>query len=317
MRSFCIAVILLCAGAAGIRAQDGPGTTAAAVLQLVPGGRAAALSGAYASATGDADVLFYNPGGLASVNAAAAVSYQRHVEDIGVASFAGAYRFGSVVVAAGAVVLDYGEIEELVGDPDFGGQVGTPTGRMLGASETAARAAAAVPLMQGKLRVGAGAGYVVENLAEARRSTVFFDAGAQYDAHPNAKVGASIRNIGGSMSGAGLLDADLPAEARIGATVALPLRRGFAASAAADVVARLGEGSTGLVGGVEAAWRPESDPRLGAMARIGYNGAAGEAGLGRLQLGGGLAYGGIALDYVYQSYDWFGSLHRIGVRWSR
>lgn len=298
-------------------AQDGAGTTAAAVLQLLPGGRAAALSGAYVSSTADADVLFYNPAGIGALDAAAAVSYQRHVEDIGVASGAGAYRVGRVVIGAGAVFLDYGEIDELIGDPDFGGQVGQPTGRTLGASEVAARLAAALPLMDGRFRVGAGAGYVSESFAEARRSTVFFDAGAQYAVRPDITLGGSLRNIGGALSGAGLIEADLPSEARVGGTLDLPVSRGLTATVAADVVARLGEGGAGAVGGLEAAYRPEPDGRLAAMARVGYNGAAGEAGLGRLQLGGGLVYGGLALDYVYQNYDWFGSLHRFGIRWVR
>ena len=69
-------------GARNLAAQDGPGTTGAVVLQLLAGSRAAALSGAYVAATGDADVLFYNPAGIGSLSAGASLSYQRHVEDM-------------------------------------------------------------------------------------------------------------------------------------------------------------------------------------------------------------------------------------------
>jgi hypothetical protein len=34
-------------------------------------------------------------------------------------------------------------------------------------------------------------------------------------------------------------------------------------------------------------------------------------------VGAGLSLGDFALDYAYQNYDLFGSLHRFGVRWAR
>jgi filamentous hemagglutinin family protein len=298
------------------QAQDGAGSTGATVLQLLAGGRASALSGAYTAATGDADVLFYNPAGIASVRAAAGLSYQRHVEDIGVATASGVLRFGRIVLGASAIFLDYGDVAELTPDPAFGGQTGLPTGRNVSASELAGRLAAAVPLMGGRLRVGAAVGLVSVDLAGVSRSTPMFDAGAQYSL-PLLTVGASIRNAGGSLSGEDLAEVDLPTEARIGAMLSFTGASGIGAAVSADVVSELNEGGTGVVAGIEAGLIPSASTRIGAVGRVGYNATSGDDGLGSLQLGAGLSMGSFALDYAYQSYDFFGSLHRFGVRWSR
>ena len=302
--------------AAPASAQDGAGSAGAAVLQMLAGGRAAALSGAYTAAAGDADVLFYNPAGIAGLTAAAAFSYQRHVEDIGLASAAGAFQLGRVVVGVSALFLDYGDIDELIPDPAFGGQTGMPTGNTVGASEIAARVAAALPLMDGRLAVGAAAGLVSVDLAGESRSAPALDLGARY-AVPFGTVGASIRNIGGSLSGSGLADAPLPTQLRLGGAFELLGESGLGATVAADLVAELEEGGAGVVAGVEAGLLPSGTSRIGAVGRVGFNGAAGDDGLGTLQLGGGLSLGGFAVDYAYQNYDFFGSLHRVGIRWSR
>ena len=301
---------------AGRAQAQGAGASGATVLQLLAGSRAAALSGAYAAATTDADVLFYNPAGIAGLTAAAGASYQRHVEDIGVATASGAIRAGRLVFGASAVFLDYGSIDELVPDPDFGGQTGVATGNTVGASEMAARIAAALPLMDGRLHVGAAAGFVSTSIADASRGTAVLDIGAQY-LLSQVTLGAALRNIGGSLSGGGLADAPMPTEVRFGAMVQLVRPAGVGAIASADLVHGLNEGVTGVVAGVEAGLLPRSASDVGAVARLGYNGGTGSDGQGAIQFGGGLSLGGIAIDYAYQNYDLFGSLHRFGVRWTR
>jgi hypothetical protein len=311
-----LAVAAYLLGPARAAAQSGAGTTGATVLQLLSGSRAAALSGAYTAARYDADVLFYNPAGIASLNAGAALSYQRHVEDIGVASGAGVLRVGGIVLGAGVTFLDVGEIEEIRPDPAFGGQTGLPTGNTVTASETAGRVAAALDLMDERFQVGASLGLVSVNLAGVSRSTPMFDVGAQF-VMPSVTLGASLRNAGGTLSGEDLADAELPTEARLGAAVQMTRPSGFGATLVADLIAGLRDSSTGLVAGVEAGLLPASNGRIGAVGRFGYNGAAGDDGLGTLQLGAGVTLGNFAVDYAYQSYDNFGSLHRFGVRWAR
>jgi hypothetical protein len=303
-------------GAAPARAQDGAGSTGAAVLQLLAGGRAAAFSGAYSAATNDADVVFYNPAGIAGLLAGAGFSYQRQVLDIGLASASGAYGFGRFVLGAGAVFLDYGDVDEMVPDPVFGGQTGTATGNTVGASEIGARVVGAGSLMDGRLNIGAAVGIVSTDLAGASRSAPFVDAGVQY-ALPRITLAASVRNIGGAMSGGGLADAELPSEARLGAMFELASPNGFGAVLAADLVSELNAGTTGVVAGVEAGLLPGLASRVGAVGRVGWAANAGDEAQGALQLGAGLSLGPVAVDYAYQNYDLFGALHRFGVRWSR
>jgi hypothetical protein len=314
----CIAACAALLAAAPAHAQDGAGSAGAAVLQMLAGGRAAGLSGAYTAATGDADVLFYNPAGIASLGAGAALSYQRHVEDIGLASGAGAFRIGRFNVGISAIFLDYGSIDVIVPDPAFGNQTGMPdpSGATASASEVAARLSAATLLLDDRLSVGASAGMVSVELAGLGRSTPMFDLGAQY-ALPFGTVGASLRNLGGDLSGEDLADASLPSQLRVGGAFAVHGPSGIGALVTADLVAELAEGSTGFVAGLEAGLMPRLAGDLTAVGRVGFNGAAGDDGLGTLQLGGGIALGGFAVDYAYQNYDFFGTLHRVGVRWSR
>lgn len=296
--------------------QDGAGTTGAAVLQIPAGSRAAALSGAYTAATGDADVVFYNPAGIAGLSAAAALSYQRHVEDIGVGTAAVAYRLGRIVVGLGFAFVDVGDVPECVPDPAFGGQTCQLTGNSVSASETTGRVAAALSLMQDRLQLGAGVGLISVDLVDVTRRTALFDVGAQY-ALRAVTIGASLRNAGGALRGNDLADAPLPTEARLGATVNLTRPSGLGATAAADLIAALGEGGAGIAVGIEAGLLPAGTGQLGAVGRFGYNGTAGDGGLGALQLGAGVSIGNFAVDYVYQNYDLLGSLHRFGVRWAR
>jgi hypothetical protein len=304
-------------GASGsVRAQEGAGVTGAVVLQLPAGGRAAALSGAYVGASGDADAIFYNPAGMHGFDAAASLSYQRHVADVGAASLGGAARIGSVVLGLGVAFLDFGDIAVVEPDPAYGGQTGIETGDEVGASELAIRLAAAVPLLDDRLSVGAAAGIVTVDLAEARRTAGVFDVGQQY-ALPWATIGGALRNLGGTMSGSGLADAPLPTEARLGAATSWQREDGWGGSVNADVVAYLEEDRTGLLLGLEGGLLSSAASPISAVARLGFDAASGEDALGSLRLGAGIGLGDVALDYAYQDFEAFGAVHRIGLRWAR
>lgn len=311
-RALLLAAVLTAIPCMRVAAQ-GAGSTGATVLQLLAGGRASALSGAYTGATDDSDVLFYNPAGIAQLAGAAALSYQKHVQDIGVATGSGAFRLGRIVLGASAIFLDYGDITEYVPDPDFGGQTGMPTGNTVSASEVAARLSAAMPLLDDRLNVGASLGYVSIDLAGTGFGTPFVDVGAQYSL-PLVTLGASIRHLGGSLSADGI-ESELPAEARVGAMLKWEAPTGLGAIASADFVAELNSETSGLVAGLEAGLLPGGAGRIGAVGRVGYNAGTGDAGQGALLFGGGLSLGPLSVDYAYQSYELFGTLHRVGVRW--
>lgn len=305
------------------RAQDGVGSTGAQVLQLVAGARAASLSGAYTAAWTDSDVLFYNPAGTAALGAAASLAYQRHTaQGITFGSASGVYEIAGFAVGAGVAFLDAGEVAVIVPDPDFGGERGEETGETASAGESAVRLSAGKRLLDGRFRVGAAAGFVSSALADVTRGSVIFDAGAQYDAMPNVAVGASLRNLGPRLSGEeeDVGGAPLPSEARFGATAQFYGADGMGAVVAADVISRLNEGTTSLVAGIEAGLMPTDADRLSAVARAGYDldDLDDEDGpLGAFRLGAGISLGSIAVDYTFRQFEYFGAVHRFGLRWRR
>lgn len=295
-------------------AQQGAGSAGGVVLQMPAGSRAASLSGAYTAVTGDADVLFYNPAGLSSFQAGAGVSFEPLVEGISFGSAAGAFRLGKLALGAGISYLDGGSVDVTTPDPLFGGQRGTTTGQTASASMSAARFAAALPLMDGRLRVGAAAGFVSQSIAGASSGAPLFDLGAQFGLMPSLTAGASLRNVGGSLSGDST-SAPLPAEARVGLAYTRATHTGLGLAVSADFVAGLKEHTSGIVGGVEAGLMPAGSRRFGAVARVGFSGDQGSNGLAPLQVGGGLSLGAFALDYTFQDLNYFGAVHRIGLRW--
>lgn len=297
-------------------AQDGVGTAGAQVLQLPAGSRAPALAGAYTAYADDADLLFYNPAGTATLDGAVSIAYQSYFEDIVAGSGAAAWRFGRFVVGAGLLFLDAGDIEEVVPDPDYGGQRGIATGEVVKASETAARIAGAMTLLDERLRLGAAAGFVSSDLADVSRSAPFIDLGAQYVIDP-ATIGVALRHLGGSMANDVNGDASLPAEARFGVATAPMTMAGVGVSVAADAVYRLEEGTTGLATGLEAGLMPTPELPIMAVARLGFTLEDAEETLAPLRFGAGVMVSGIAVDYTFQSYDLLGAVHRIGVRWVR
>src|SRR5262245_43706333 len=242
---------------------QGAGAAGGQVLQFVAGARAAGFSGAYTAAHGDADALFYNPAGIAALMRGAALSYETYVEDIGLASFGGAYTAGRFSFGLGGLYLDAGEIDVCAPDPDFGGNRCLPTGGRVSASEAVARLSLARPIGE-SLRLGMSAGLVSVSLAEEARSTPVFDLGAQYDLS-SVTLGAALRNVGGSLSSDSLADAELPTELRLGAAFHFLRPSGIAVNVHTDVVARVRDGSAGLLIGGEAGWLPGAQRAVGAV----------------------------------------------------
>ena len=293
---------------------QGAGAAGAQILQFSAGSRAAAFSGAYAASSSDADVLFYNPAGVASLRKAGALSFETMVQGVTLSSLAGALRVGPLTVGLSGMFLDAGKVIELVPDPSFGGNTGMPTGKSASSTESVARVTVALPIHD-RLRLGASGGIISSSLADQSASTAVFDVGVQYELSAFT-LGAALRNAGGSLSASDLRDADMPTEARVGAALQLARADGLGLNVHSDIIARLQESSTGILLGAEAGYLPGGAHALSAVARVGVSPTEGDGALGVLKLGAGITLARLGIDYTYQSFDLLGSVHRFGVRWS-
>lgn len=297
-------------------AQTGEaGTTGAVILELPAGSRATGLAGAFTAGSG-VDALFYNPAGAGGVSAGFGAAYQSYVADVTLGSAAGAFRIGRVTLGGSILYLDAGEVDVLEPDPAFGGQRGRPTGATASAGETALRVSAATALLDEQLRIGASAGYVSSDIAGSTGNAPFVDVGMQY-AVRWLTLGIGARNLGGELDYGDGAGAPLPSELRVGGAVTLPVGFMLDASAGADVITRLeGEGSAFALGG-ELGLRPGQAP-ITAAARAGYTTITGDSGLGgELHLGASVGTSGWSVDYTFQELDFFGTVHRFGVRYGR
>ncbi len=298
--------------AAPLHAQDNAGTTGAQVLQFLPGSRAASMSGAYTAVAGDADALFYNPAGIASLRRAATLSYESYVADVAFGSLGVATRLSRFTIGASVAFLNAGDIRVVAPDPEFGGNTGVETGETASASESALRLVGALPLLDGRLRAGVALGFVATALAEQHQTAPIADLGAQYDIGP-ATLGVSLRNMGADLSG----DAEdkLPTEARIGASINAIRAGAGVVSASAELISRLGEGSLTFAGGVEAGL-PGTDARpFALLARVGFDAESNQ--LGALRAGASLGFRDVTFDYTIQQLEFFGTVHRFGLRINR
>lgn len=304
-------LLILLFAAAPLQAQGTAGATGAQVLQFLPGSRAASMSGAYTAITGDADAVFYNPAGLAPLRRAATIAYESYVADVAYGSLGLATRWSSFTIGASVAFLNAGDIREVVPDPEFGGNTGIETGQTVSASESALRLVAALPMLDGRLRAGAAIGFVATALAEQRQTAPMADLGAQYDVG-TITIGLALRNLGADLAG----DARdrLPTEARLGAATQL-VRSGGVLSVSAEMISRLGEGSTTFAGGFEAGL-PGTDARpFALLARVGLDAESNQ--LGALRAGASLGFREVTFDYTFQQLEFFGTVHRFGLRINR
>jgi hypothetical protein len=295
-----------------LQAQDTAGATGAQVLQFMPGSRAASMSGAYTAVTGDADAVFYNPAGLAPLRRAATISYESYVAGVAYGSLGLATRLSSFTIGASVAFLNAGEIREVVPDPEFGGNTGIETGETVSASESALRLVAALPLLDGRLRAGAALGFVATALADQHQTAPIADLGAQYDVG-SVTIGLALRNLGTDLSG----DANdqLPTEARLGAATQLVRGGSGVLNASAEIIGRLGEGSTTFAAGIEAGL-PGTDSRpFALLARLGFDAESNQ--LGALRAGASLGFREVTFDYTLQHLEFFGTVHRFGLRINR
>jgi hypothetical protein len=168
--------------------------------------------------------------------------------------------------------------------------------------------------MNERIVAGAALGAAISDLAGLTRSGAFLDLGAQARLGDRLVAGLSLRNLGGAVGGGEGEPADLPLEARLGASYRLPLGGTFGALVAADLIQRLREETMAVAGGLEFGLLPAA-AGIGAVARVGYRLEENLDAASALRLGGGITWANFSLDYQYQNIDLFGAAHRIGLRW--
>lgn len=308
-------------GAGGLApaAAQSDAEAGADVLALAPSPRATALGGAYAAgAPGDPFALFHNPAGIAGPGPAVrdgadgwvlGGAYRAHVGDAVSGSLAARFAAPGGAGAVAVRYLDYGEVEEIVPDPAFGGERGMATGARVRGTEVALSTAYA--LEAGPLALGAGLDLVRTDLAGLDDVAVAGAAGARVGLwHGRLAVGAAVQNLGAD-AGPGR-DAPLPRTYRGGVALALEqatrVRVRIAADAAGpwDRIRPALGAEVGLVG----------TDGVVLEARVGWDGSvdAGDA-LAEWSYGGGLVLGVLVIDYAYRGVGVLGEAHQVGVRY--
>ena len=269
-----------------------PAQVAGDIASLPGSTRSAGLAGAGVALVGDAGSVFANPAAIASIrHVALEGSYEEYPAGATLSSAAAAVGFGPFAYGIGAHVLRPAA------------ELGRPTDML---------ALSAIVFRFGMIAVGTSVKYVREGFAVPQVEAWATDAGMAIALFDIFALGASVENIGGSLSAG----AHLPRRTRFGFTMNF-----------ADP-----QGSGRLLTTVEGQW-PEGRPSVivagaeggmvthggvGLVARIGVSGRTSSIDMSPFALGAGIALGRLRLDYAYRSYSApSGAMHRLGARWTR
>lgn len=283
------------------------GATGLPVASLPASTRAQALGGAGVALVGDAAGLFTNPAAIATVrHLAVEGSAERYLEGTTHTAAAIAMRVGRFTWGVGGQALLYGDEAEIVPDPATGGRRGMATG----ASFTAADVVGATTVVYrlSLFAVGASAKYARQSVADWSGGAWAADLGATVAVFDIAALGIAVQNIGGAGDGV-----TLPAVTRLGGTLNYTDPQGTVrVLSTLEGVWREGRNAAlvlGVEGGIVVAG-------VGVLGRVGFAtpGAATDA--SPWSVGGGVALGGVQLDYAYRPFDALGGgTHRLGLRW--
>jgi long-subunit fatty acid transport protein len=205
--SFLAVTALLCGS---INAQDG-----LALMKVEAGARQAGMGGAGVSITGDPNAVFYNP--------AAAAGAERFALSFGHNAY-----WENIRIETGYFVGNLGERTAIHGDIRYGA-VDNLESRLLPSTEPDAMFSAYDISFKGglsyeineKLALGAALGWYIEKIDIYRGSAFNVDLGGLYRLSPQANLGASVTNLGSTLSLAtsgkeGSDDIELPVTYRFG-----------------------------------------------------------------------------------------------------
>lgn len=316
MRTSLLAALLVLAPPAF--AAGSQGATALDFLSLDAAPRPAALGGAYAALSDDADGLLYNPAGLSFLpGGQASVAHSNHLSGIAQDYLALAFHGGDgerINDGEGTWLGDGAGAGVYVNTLNFGGiqrtTLSNQTGSGLdsfGVRDWALGAGYARRVGRPWLGAGVAVKYLREAIDNTVAQTAALDLGLRADLQPPldvpVAVGASIQNLGRDPKYRTSRE-PLPAAVRVGAAW-LP---GTSVTLAADLV-QVRQGALTPHAGLE--WRALE---YGAL-RLGYDGKN-DAGPG-VTVGASLTWKSVRFDYAFIPYGDLGDSHRLGatIRW--
>lgn len=271
------------------------------VLELPASTRALALGGAFVTAGGDHDAIFYNPALLASARGmGAAVQRYGSASTLGV--FAAAMELAPGGLGIGVQVLDYG-----AAPTDPGASAGLLDRGPVLASNLAATIGYARPIKG--VRVGVAGKFVEQRFGEERDGAAALDIGAAANV-AFVTVALAVQNLGGGLEIGGER-LTLPRRVVLGAAHPSRIVGPFDLVTTAAVSA-LEDGTVRPALGVELAYWPVQGRTF--VARAGVRRPELE-GASPVTFGGAFIGDRFSVEYAYEGLEGPGGGHRVGVRW--
>lgn len=181
-------------------------------LNIDMSARAGALAGSFVSNNDDADVIFYNPAGVGTLEGTpVSFSFVKHLLDINLASLSYSTNLENIGrIGAAVKYINYGTF---VGADDAGNKTGN-----YGAGEVAFIAGYS-NILDKNLFYGANLKFIFSKLADVSSSAVAMDLGLHYSMPENLlDFGFSILNAGTQLSSYYSTREDLPLDIVIGAS---------------------------------------------------------------------------------------------------
>lgn len=299
---------LICISAITLFAQD-RGTYS--FLRNDISARAAGMNGSFVSMTDDPNILFYNPGGLTTLQQPrGSAGFLKHLLDVngGYLSYARPVE-GIGTVGGGIIYLDYGSFTQTDESMNI---LGTFSARDLAFVVGAGRSLDEVT------SVGLNVKFLYSSIAEFSSAALAIDAGILYQIPAeNITVGATVLTAGTQLKSYNGIKESLPLEVKIGITKRpehLPVLLNLNLHRLTERKEKLLDYFSAFSLGAE--FLMSESVRL----RAGYNNQQRKdlklgtsAGLAGISLGGGILIGEYILDYSFNSYGKIGSLHRISL----
>ncbi|HNW92244.1 MAG TPA: PorV/PorQ family protein [bacterium] len=278
---------------------EAAGTGSASFLTIAPGGRAAAMGGAYTAMADDVNAIAYNPGGLALVQQSEVMlMHNEYLEDVNHEYLGFVYPgFHGGTVGADLSYVDLGTFQRYT----IGNLNQPVAGGSFDGSDLSLRVGYGRPYND-EVTWGASLKYIREHLDNVKADGWAVDLGVMYcpAEYDNLTLGMTLLNFGPQLKYQHEKE-ELPLTWRAGGAYRV---QEFPISISADVQKSIDDG-WGVAVGSEYVFND-------ALAfRLGYNSLF-DAGSG-LTCGLGFRYANFKVDYAYQPVDDMGDIHRVSL----